>query len=101
MLAVDHIRTRLLERNLPEETRDAVRRKQVLKGMSVSLVHRMLSEPLKVELPDLKDLDPDAPYIVIEHYQVNGRPLVVWFENGVVKQVREFGVKPTTSQVAN
>ena len=97
MLAVDHIRTRLLEQNLPEETQDAVRRKQVLEGMSVSLVHRMLSEPLKVELPDLKDLDPDAPYIVIEHYQVNGQPLVVWFENGVVKQVRQYGVKPATS----
>ena len=45
-------------------------------------------------------LDPDAPYVVIEHYQVNGQPLVVWFENGVVKQVRQFGVNPATSQVS-
>ena len=100
MLVVDHIRARLLEQNLPEKMQDAVRRKQVIKGMPVSLVHRILSEPLKVELPDLKELDPDAPYVVIEHYQVNGQPLVVWFENGVVKQVRQFGVNPATSQVS-
>lgn len=89
LLDMKAIQFELVKKQLTPEIQQALASGKVVIGMTSDVASKILPKPLKIELPDMK-ANPDTQYIEVRHYEVDGMPLVVWFENGVVTKVRDF-----------
>lgn len=97
LLDLKAVKFELAKKQLAPDMQKALAAGKIVVGMTSDVAAKILPKPLKIELPDVK-ANPDAPYVEVRHYEMDGMPLVVWFENGRVTKVRDYRSAGTDTQ---